>query len=273
MSSSDTSSRCAASLRALARILRATIDTAAPATGVLREAYVPIPNGAVSVSPSSTTTSSAGRPSSCATICAHVVSCPWPCVFAPVRRMALPVMWILSSAESNILMPRMSYSRLLPAPSGSVIVEMPRPSSLPRLRAAACSRLKSSYPTAFRPTSRHLPYWPESSRKPNGDRDEDFPHRTPFGFLLDSGQYGKCLEVGLNAVGYQDFRRQQQEARANGRLLGIGISTMTEPLGAGNSREYDILGIKMFDSADLKIHMTGKAILRTGAKTQGQGHE
>ena len=58
-----------------------------------------------------------------------------------------------------------------------------------------------------------------------------------------------------------------------GRLLGIGISTMTEPLGAGNSREYDILGIKMFDSAELRVHMTGKAILRTGAKTQGQGHE
>ncbi len=48
---------------------------------------------------------------------------------------------------------------------------------------------------------------------------------------------------------------------------------MTEPLGAGNSREYDILGIKMFDSAELKVHMTGKAILRTGAKSQGQGHE
>ncbi len=66
---------------------------------------------------------------------------------------------------------------------------------------------------------------------------------------------------------------QQAEAKARGRLLGLGISTMTEPLGAGNSREYDILGIKMFDSADLKVHMTGKAILRTGAKTQGQGHE
>ena len=66
---------------------------------------------------------------------------------------------------------------------------------------------------------------------------------------------------------------QQAEARKRGRLLGLGISTMTEPLGAGNSREYDILGIKMFDSAELKIHMTGKAILRTGAKSQGQGHE
>ena len=110
-------------------------------------------------------------------------------------------------------------------------------------------------------------------RRINLVRDEQFPHRTPFGFLLDSGQYGACLELGLKAVGYEDFLRQKEEARKNGRLLGIGISTMSEPLGAGNSREYDILGIKMFDSAELRVHMTGKALLRTGARGQGQGHE
>ncbi len=96
-------------------------------------------------------------------------------------------------------------------------------------------------------------------RRVNFVRDDDFPHRTPFGFLTDSGQYGKCLDVGLEAIGYDDFLEQQEEARKRGRLLGIGISTMTEPLGAGNSREYDILGIKMFDSAELRVHMTGKA--------------
>jgi carbon-monoxide dehydrogenase large subunit len=110
-------------------------------------------------------------------------------------------------------------------------------------------------------------------RRRNFVRDDDFPHRTAFGFLTDSGQYGKCLDVGLEAIGYADFLKEKEEAKARGRLLGIGISTMTEPLGAGNSREYDILGIKMFDSAELRVHMTGKAILRTGAKTQGQGHE
>ncbi len=103
-----------------------------------------MPNGAVSVSPSSTTTSSAGMPSSWATIWAQVVSWPWPWVLAPVRRMALPVMCTRSSAESNILMPRMSYSRLLPAPSGSVIVEMPMPSSRPRALASSFCRRKSS---------------------------------------------------------------------------------------------------------------------------------
>ncbi|MBL7499323.1 carbon-monoxide dehydrogenase large subunit [Frankia sp. CNm7] len=110
-------------------------------------------------------------------------------------------------------------------------------------------------------------------RRVNLVRDEDFPHRTAFGFLTDSGQYGRCLDVALEAIGYADFRKQQEEAREQGRLLGLGISTMTEPLGAGNSREYDILGIKMFDSAELRVHLTGRAILRTGARTQGQGHE
>ena len=110
-------------------------------------------------------------------------------------------------------------------------------------------------------------------RRVNLVKDDDFPKRTPFGFLTDSGQYEKCLQLGLDAVGYDDFQKQKEEAASRGRLLGIGISTMTEPLGAGNSREYDILGIKMFDSAELRVHMTGKAILRTGAKTQGQGHE
>ena len=110
-------------------------------------------------------------------------------------------------------------------------------------------------------------------RRHNFVRDDDFPHRTPFGFLTDSGQYTKCLDLGLEAIDYEGFRREQAAAREQGRLLGIGISTMTEPLGAGNSREYDILGIKMFDAAELRVHMTGRAILRTGAKTQGQGHE
>ncbi len=110
-------------------------------------------------------------------------------------------------------------------------------------------------------------------RRRNLVRDDDFPHRTAFGFLTDSGQYAKCLDVGLEAIDYEGFLREKEEAAKRGRRLGIGISVMTEPLGAGNSREYDILGIKMFDSAELRVHMTGKALLRTGARSQGQGHE
>ena len=101
----------------------------------------------------------------------------------------------------------------------------------------------------------------------------EFPWRTTYGMLLDSGDYDKFLTLALEKLGYKELRRQQAEARKQGRYIGIGISTMTEPLGAGNSREYDIIGIKMFDSAELRVHPSGKAVLKIGSKTQGQGHE
>ena len=44
-------------------------------------------------------------------------------------------------------------------------------------------------------------------------------------------------------------------------------------VGAGPSKDYDILGLKMSDGAELRIHPTGKAILKISVKTQGQGHE
>ena len=55
--------------------------------------------------------------------------------------------------------------------------------------------------------------------------------------------------------------------------MGIGISSFTEIVGAGPSKHFDILGIKMFDSCEIRIHPTGKAIARFGTKSQGQGHE
>ena len=55
--------------------------------------------------------------------------------------------------------------------------------------------------------------------------------------------------------------------------MGIGISTFTEIVAAGPSKHFDILGIKMFDSAEIRVHPTGKAMVRLGVKSQGQGHE
>ena len=67
--------------------------------------------------------------------------------------------------------------------------------------------------------------------------------------------------------------KEQKEKRAKGQLMGIGISSFTEVVGAGPSKDFDILGIKMFDSSEIRIHPTGKAIARFGTKSQGQGHE
>jgi carbon-monoxide dehydrogenase large subunit len=81
--------------------------------------------------------------------------------------------------------------------------------------------------------------------------------------------------MALDKVGYEDLRRRQAELRAGGgpKQIGIGISSFTEVVGAGPSKDYDIAGLKMFDSAELRVHPTGKAILKIGVQTQGQGHE
>jgi aerobic carbon-monoxide dehydrogenase large subunit len=114
---------------------------------------------------------------------------------------------------------------------------------------------------------------PADMRFKNFIRPEQFPYTSPTGFVYDSGDYPTALRKALDEVGYEDLRKEQAAARAEGKLMGIGIAHFTEAVGAGPSKQYDILGIKMIDSAELRIHPTGKAILKLGVKTQGQGHE
>ncbi len=114
---------------------------------------------------------------------------------------------------------------------------------------------------------------PAEFRMKNFIRPDQFPYHSPTGFVYDSGDYHTALQKALDAVDYPALRKEQEEARKEGRLLGIGIASFTEVVGAGNSAEYDIAGLKMFDSAELRVHPTGKAILKLGVRTQGQGHE
>ena len=114
---------------------------------------------------------------------------------------------------------------------------------------------------------------PAEFRMKNFVKPEAFPYRSALGWEYDSGDYQGALEKAMGIIGYADLRREQAEKRDQGELMGIGISSFTEIVGAGPSRHFDILGIKMFDSADIRIHPTGKAIARFGTRSQGQGHE
>jgi aerobic carbon-monoxide dehydrogenase large subunit len=114
---------------------------------------------------------------------------------------------------------------------------------------------------------------PVEIRMRNFIKPEQFPYRSPTGFVYDSGDYPRALQKALDLVGYDELRAEQEKARAEGRLMGIGIASFTEVVGAGHGAEYDIAGLRMFDSAELRVHPTGKAILKLGVKSQGQGHE
>ncbi|HEY4037564.1 MAG TPA: molybdopterin cofactor-binding domain-containing protein, partial [Burkholderiaceae bacterium] len=84
-------------------------------------------------------------------------------------------------------------------------------------------------------------------RRRNFVRAEQFPYNTALGWTLDSGNYRAALEKTLKAVGYEALRKEQAEKRAKGELMGIGISTFTEIVGAGPTKVCDILGIGLFD--------------------------
>ncbi|MFC6748796.1 aerobic carbon-monoxide dehydrogenase large subunit [Deinococcus aquaticus] len=114
---------------------------------------------------------------------------------------------------------------------------------------------------------------PAELRRKNFVRKDQFPYDSALGFTYDSGDYEGTMDKALNQIGYAELRREQVEKRARGEYMGIGISTFTEVVGAGPSKHFDILGIKMFDSAEIRIHPTGTGIIRTGTKSQGQGHE
>ena len=114
---------------------------------------------------------------------------------------------------------------------------------------------------------------PAEMRLRNFIQPEQFPYETATGFVYDSGDYPTALRKALDAAGYDELRAEQAAAREEGRLVGIGIAHFTEAVGAGPAHTYDIAGLKMIDSAELRVHPTGKAILKLGVKTQGQGHE
>jgi carbon-monoxide dehydrogenase large subunit len=114
---------------------------------------------------------------------------------------------------------------------------------------------------------------PADFRMKNFIKPEQCPYHTPTGFVYDSGQYAAALQKALDDIGYAGMPKEKEEARKEGKLLGVGIASFTEAVGAGPSKDYDIAGLTMFDSAELRVHPTGKAILKLGTKAQGQGHE
>jgi len=114
---------------------------------------------------------------------------------------------------------------------------------------------------------------PVELRRKNFIPSEKFPYQSPLGWTYDSGDYHAAMNLALEKIGYHELRREQEEKRKRGELMGIGVSSFTEIVGAGPAHSFDIVGIKMFDSCEIRVHPTGKAIARMGTKAQGQGHE
>ena len=120
---------------------------------------------------------------------------------------------------------------------------------------------------------------PADLRMKNFVKPEQFPYHSALGWEYDSGDYHTAMQKAMDTIGYRELRAEQkakQEAFKRGEtreIMGIGVSFFTEIVGAGPSKNCDILGVAMFDSAEIRVHPTGSVISRMGTKSQGQGHE
>jgi carbon-monoxide dehydrogenase large subunit len=123
--------------------------------------------------------------------------------------------------------------------------------------------------------ARDLGMDPIDLRRKNFIPKEEFPYQTPVAFLYDSGDYHRLFDKAVEMADYQGMRQTQEEARKEGRLVGIGVSGCIEASGPAPSRVAGSLGsaVGFWESAVIRVHPTGKASLFTGSHAHGQGHE
>ncbi|HSK53201.1 MAG TPA: molybdopterin-dependent oxidoreductase [Clostridia bacterium] len=113
-----------------------------------------------------------------------------------------------------------------------------------------------------------------------------FPYDNPSGLLtavngskvyVDSGNYEPALDKALAMVGYGDMAAKKAEAKSRGKLLGVGLSTYLEICGVAPSKWIGAVGegwgAAMWESANIKVHLTGKIVATMGTQSHGQGHE
>jgi carbon-monoxide dehydrogenase large subunit len=111
---------------------------------------------------------------------------------------------------------------------------------------------------------------PVELRLKNFVGNDEFPFPTATGLSYDSGDYAKPFKKALDQVDYPGLLRQQESARKEGKLMGIGISTYGEICAMGPSIALPAGG---WESATVKIEPTGKVTVLTGASPHGQGEE
>ncbi len=108
-------------------------------------------------------------------------------------------------------------------------------------------------------------------RRKNFPAPNEFPFKTATGLFYDSGNYEGALKKALDMVGgYSKLREEQKQARKEGRLMGIGVSTYVEICAIGPSAATPAGG---WESATVRVEPTGKVTILTGCSPHGQGEE
>jgi CO/xanthine dehydrogenase Mo-binding subunit/carbon monoxide dehydrogenase subunit G len=106
---------------------------------------------------------------------------------------------------------------------------------------------------------------------------KDFPYETPNGCIYDSGDFVKMLEKVKNMVGWDQWQIKKEEAKKDGRLIGIGIGTTLDS-GTNNFGQSVIVNPNSPFSGNAvpafaKLDIDGSVSVAVGSFPQGQSHE
>ncbi len=123
--------------------------------------------------------------------------------------------------------------------------------------------------------ARELGMDPAEFRRRNFVPSEEFPYQTATGFVYDSGDYPKALDLALETVDYEDWKERQAELREEGRYLGIGVASYVGVGGIGPSKYWAKQDIDkgIWESVNVRVEPSGTVRAYTGLSDQGQGHE
>jgi aerobic carbon-monoxide dehydrogenase large subunit len=118
--------------------------------------------------------------------------------------------------------------------------------------------------------ARELGKDPAEVRKINFIKPDQFPYHSSAGAVYDTGDYEPALNKAMEIIGYQELRAEQARKRAEGKLMGIGVSSYIEICGFGPKGSAPI---GLYESARVRVEQSGTVMVYTGSSPHGQGEE
>ena len=123
--------------------------------------------------------------------------------------------------------------------------------------------------------ARHRGLDPAEVRRRNYVTADDYPYKSAGGLEYDSGSMVESQDLLLEEMDYEGMRRWQQEERAKGRLIGIGLGAYTEQT-AHATKEFVQRGVPIvfgYETSTLRLDPNGKLVINSSIHNHGQGLE
>lgn len=116
---------------------------------------------------------------------------------------------------------------------------------------------------------------PIELRRRNFIAPDEFPYQTPVAVEYDTGNYHATMDRAVEMADVAGFPARREEARARGRLRGLGVAAYIEACGIAPSSLVGALGARagLYEAATVRVNPTGSISVFTGSHSHGQGHE